>query len=140
MRRDDCSMVAAIDRSCFPEAWSEASFHDAMRQPQYSFLVLETDEQIIGYISMLHTAQEGEITRVALIPEQRRQGHGSCLVESMLQWAEQLGLHSIFLEVRRSNDGAKALYEKYHFQVIGERKNYYKQPTEDALIMQLQIR
>ena len=139
MRRDDCSSVAAIDRECFPEAWSEASFYDGMRQPQYSFLVAEIEGNIIGYISMMHTFQEGEITRVALLPEYRQQGQGSLLVESMLRWAEQLGLHNIFLEVRRSNRGARALYEKYQFQVIGERKDYYKQPTEDALIMQLNL-
>ena len=139
MRRDDCSTVASIDHTCFPEAWSEASFYDGMRQPQYSFLVAENQGEIIGYISMLHTSQEGEITRVALLPEYRQQGYGSSLLDCMLRWAEYLGLHSVFLEVRCSNEGAKALYEKHHFQVIGERKNYYKLPTEDAIIMQLHL-
>lgn len=139
MRREDCPIVAAIDKSCFPEAWSEASFYDAMRQPHYSFLVLEEEERVVGYIGMMNTNQEGEITRIVLSTESRHRGYGSRLLENMLRWAEHLGLHEVFLEVRRSNEAAKGLYEKYGFQIIAERKNYYKAPQEDAIIMQLHM-
>ncbi len=137
MRREDCPAVAAIDRNCFPEAWSEAGFYDAMRQPQYWFLVMEEDGKIVGYIGMVNTDQEGEITRIVLLPEARRRGYGSLLLANMLRWAEQLGLHSVFLEVRRSNEPARRLYEKYGFETIAERKGYYRNPGEDAIIMQL---
>lgn len=140
MRRDDCPAITAIDQACFPEAWSAAGFYDAMRQPQYSFLILEYQEQAVGYIGMIHTAREGEITRIAVMPEFRRRGYGSGLLKNMLRWAEQLGLHEVFLEVRRSNEAAKGLYAQYGFHIIAERKNYYRNPTEDAIIMQLQIK
>lgn len=139
MRREDCPIVAGIDKSCFPEAWSEAAFYDAMRQPHYSFLVIEEEYRVVGYIGMINTNQEGEITRIVLAEECRHRGYGSRLLENMLRWAEQLGLHEVFLEVRHSNEAAKELYKKYGFQVIAERRNYYKAPQEDAIIMQLHM-
>jgi ribosomal-protein-alanine N-acetyltransferase len=78
---------------------------------------------------------EGDITNVAVLPEYRRLGIGSILIEAVIKKAAELELSLLTLEVRRSNTVAQSLYSKYGFEVIGERKRYYSDNREDALIM-----
>jgi ribosomal-protein-alanine N-acetyltransferase len=80
-------------------------------------------------------AGEGDITNVAVLPSHRKQGIGDRLVKSMIDLAKEKEISKIMLEVRSSNEAAIHLYEKYGFEFLCIRKNYYQKPTEDANIM-----
>ena len=78
---------------------------------------------------------EGEITNVSVAEDARRRGVGRLLVRTMLDKMRIAGLNMIHLEVRKSNIPAIRLYEEFFFAQDGERKNYYEEPTEDAVLM-----
>ena len=99
------------------------------------YAVLKDAGTVLGYGGFWAIADEGHITNVAVHPINRKMGCGSKIVQAMLAKATLLGLRLLTLEVRRSNEAAKRLYEKYGFEVVGERRKYYSQPTEDALLM-----
>ena len=78
---------------------------------------------------------EADITNVAVRPQYRRQGIGLQLVTMMLGMMGRLGVTSVLLEVRESNIPAIRLYERYGFTAYNKRKNYYRNPAEDAVLM-----
>lgn len=128
-RASDIEAVAAIERTVFSDAWSEADIALHIGSAHLSLLVFVEDGRVAGYLLGSHIPPEGEIYRVAVHPEYRRRGIGRLLCEAFLARAEQC-----YLEVRRSNLPARALYEALGFVLTGERKNYYKNPTEDACL------
>ena len=89
------------------------------------FLVAAAGETVLGYANFLHVLDEGDIGNVAVAPEFRRQGVAAALLD----------LAFLTLEVRVSNAPAIALYRKHGFQTVGQRRNYYQKPDEDALLM-----
>lgn len=137
MTAEDVPAVAAIEKECFSEPWSEQGFLDGMNNSAI-FLVAEEEEQIAGYIGMYVSEPEGEITNVAVAQSARDRGMGASLVAAMQQWALEHGVERIVLEVRVSNAPAIHVYEKKGFVTIGVRKNFYRLPTEDAGIMEWQ--
>ena len=84
---------------------------------------------------MYNAADEGEIANLAVTKEMRRQGIGEMLMEHATAMAKDNGVVTMYLEVRSSNIGAKSLYEKLGYSPIGIRKNYYREPREDAIVM-----
>lgn len=135
MTKADVPAVAALDKLCFRIPWSEQSFAAEMENQLAVYFVAEVDGVIAGYCGFWQVADEGHITNVAVLEQFRRAGVGSRLVETMETAAKQAGLVLMTLEVRKSNHAAIGLYEKYGFRTIGERKNYYQEPVENALIM-----
>ena len=93
------------------------------------FLIASAEETVLGYANFLHVLDEGDIGNVAVAPEYRRQGIALCAR------AAALDLAFLTLEVRASNAPAIALYRKHGFQAVGQRRNYYQKPDEDALLM-----
>lgn len=137
MTAEDVPAVAAIEKACFSEPWSEQGFLDGMNNSAI-FLVAEDEEQITGYIGMYVSEPEGEITNVAVAQSARDRGMGASLVAAMQRWALEHGVERIVLEVRVSNAPAIHVYEQKGFVTIGVRKNFYRLPTEDAGIMEWQ--
>lgn len=135
MTKADVPAVAALDKLCFRIPWSEQSFAAEMENQLAVYFVAEVDGMLAGYCGFWQVADEGHITNVAVLEPFRRTGVGSRLVEAMEAAAKQAGLVLMTLEVRKSNHAAIGLYEKYGFRTIGERKNYYQEPVENALIM-----
>lgn len=90
---------------------------------------------ILGYCGIIMAADEGDITNVSVKKEYQGQGIGSALVGELEARVKTLGIQKIFLEVRKSNASAIALYEKKGFEHMGIRKNYYSDPVEDAITM-----
>jgi len=78
---------------------------------------------------------EGQITNVATFPKYRRQGYGRTVMEALERYARERGIVLMSLEVRESNSGAIALYESLGWRSVGRRKNFYRHPVEDALVM-----
>ncbi len=136
MRLDDIPAVAELEKECFSEPWTQNGFEDALFQGQNIFVTAaDSRENIVGYAGLYAASDEGDITNVAVSESCRQKGIASKLMEFLILQAEAQGIIRIFLEVRKSNLAAQKLYEKYGFKVFAERKNFYRKPQEDALLM-----
>jgi len=131
----DLGEIASIHSVCFDLPWNRQSMADVLaiagtvafvRQDKTGFAIL----RIVG--------DTAEIMTMAVLPFQRKQGIGSAMVLRMLEWSKEMTAQSMFLEVRKSNDAAKKLYEKFGFAEISRRKEYYHNADgtyEDAIVM-----
>ena len=97
--------------------------------------VFEQDEQILGYCNLRILAGEGEIQRIAVLPPFRRLGVARKLMDAMVDFAVENKAAAVTLEVRESNRPARNRYESYGFTAEAVRKGYYRNPSEDAVIM-----
>lgn len=132
--------VAVIEQLCFPdEPWSEQALKVLCRDHGTGFVAQDDSGMSLAYVGMTYATDEGSITNVATHPSARRQGLGRSVVSALLQQAAHLSLSSVYLEVRVSNAPAIALYESLGFEAVGTRKNFYRHPTEDALLMRASI-
>jgi len=95
------------------------------------------DGAIVGFVILRRMVDEGELLQIAVDKAARRRGVADMLLSAALGYAEQNNLKSVYLEVRKSNAAAIALYEKHGFKPLRHRKNYYSNPTEDATVMLL---
>lgn len=131
----DIPAIANIEQSCFSHPWSEQSIKESFQNNCNHFYVAEIEKKIAGYIGVSVMADEGYILNVAVLPDYRGQGLGEKLVNTVLNFAEENNLAFVTLEVRASNTPAINLYTKLGFEKVGERKNYYSNPTENALLL-----
>ena len=133
----DLPAMAEIERRCFHTPWSEESLRDDLTgNPLSVYMVLEAESgDVAGYMSLWRILDEGHINNVAVLPEYRRRGGASEMLEFMLEYSEKNGISSHTLEVRVSNEGAIGLYGKFGLREAGVRKGYYEDDGEDALIM-----
>ena len=104
------------------------------------FLVALDGERVIGYVGMMNVLDEGYISNVAVMESYRRQKIGDMLISELVKRANDLELALVTLEVRASNEPAKALYAKHGFEVVGIRKGYYTKPKEDAVLMTVYLK
>jgi len=104
-----------------------------------NFLVVEASGSgaIMGYVVALDAADEGEILNLAVAPAGRRNGLGRALVQHILGALTARGVRQVYLEVRESNAPARALYAAQGFKEVGRRKEYYRRPVEDAIVLRL---
>ena len=126
--------VAKLEKTCFSEPWSEEGLLESYRHGT-RFFVAEAEGRVLGYAGVNAVADEGYITNVAVFPSYRRQGVGRALLREIIAFAKEKGLAFVSLEVRVSNTEAIALYEKEGFATQGRRREFYRAPIEDALIM-----
>ena len=136
----DIPAVLEIERASFTTPWSETSFFNELKKPGSFVKVAKKDGKVVGYVCGGWIIDEGHILDIAIHPEYRRLGIASALVSLIIERLKEEGCRFIFLEVRASNDYAKKMYEKFGFEVLGTRKNYYVSPAEDAVIMVLKLR
>ena len=134
MTEDDIKDIAELEKKCFSEPWSETSLRDELTNETARFYVLRDGEKVLGYIGSNNICNEVYITNVAVSSKYRGKGYGKTLVNHLIKQCELERAFFITLEVRKSNENAIKLYEKCGFKLIGERKNFYSKPTEDALI------
>ena len=127
--------VAAIEAECFSHPWSKKSLEESLEKENSLFLVAVEDEKVIGYVGMEVIVDEGYIFNVAVSADYRRRGVGYALVRELVTYSMKNSLCFITLEVRESNSAAISLYSKFGFIKAGERKNYYSNPTEAAVLM-----
>ncbi len=140
MTESDVDGVAELDKQCFAKPWSRRSFEDELKNSLAVYFVASEGSTVIGYCGFWQVAGEGDITNIAVLPGYRRRGVGGRLLGRLIDEAEALGLGSLTLEVRRSNETAKRLYRKYGFEQVGERKRYYSDNNEDAIIMMKRLK
>lgn len=135
MTQEDIPFLVKLEQEIFSDAWTELSLANTLHyRPDTSF-VAELDGKTAGYLFFMAAADEGELLRIGVSPEYRRQGIGRQLMEHMDHFVLDNGIYSVWLEVRESNEPARTLYEQSGFAVQGYRKKYYHKPEEDAVIM-----
>ena len=129
------SQVADLEKLCFSDPWSEKSVASELDNPLSIWLVAVEGECLAGYVGSQTVLDESDMMNIAVHPDFRRCGVAKQLVEQLVEALKQRGSRCLTLEVRASNEPARKLYEKLGFQQIGLRKNYYRNPREDALIL-----
>jgi ribosomal-protein-alanine N-acetyltransferase len=141
LERADLDQVLCIERRSFAQPWSEELFRQELRLPFSRIVVARLSGDppaVVGYVCRWLAAGELHLLNVAVHPDWRRRGIGRRLVEHVLEEARGAGAKRAFLEVRRYNVPAIALYERLGFRAAAVRRNYYG-PGEDALIMEREI-
>lgn len=131
----DLSQIAAIERQCFSQPWSENVLSLELQNPRAVFFVARMGGRAVGYVGMHRVLDEGYIANVAVGAEQRRSGIAAALVRRLLRYAQRERLLFATLEVREGNAPAIALYAKMGFGEAGRRKGFYAAPVEDAILM-----
>lgn len=134
----DIKQIAAIERQIFAEPWKEEGFREALNRKENVFLILFLEGEIAGYGLCYTMCDEGEIPTIAISPQFQGEGYGKILLRELLKRSVERGVERIFLEVRESNLAARCLYEKSGFEMVGIRKDFYKNPKEDARLMRYQ--
>ena len=135
MNESHVAQVAALEKVCFSMPWSENSIRGELTNPLSLWLVAEEDGVLLGYIGSQAVMDEADVMNVAVDPAYRREGIARKLVEALVAALNEKNVHALLLEVRSSNEPAKALYERQGFNQVGRRPNYYRNPKEDALIL-----
>lgn len=135
MEIDDLTEVMAIENENFSVPWTEMGFFSFLMRDDTLFLVAEEQGHILGYMGIMTVLDEGEITNVSVAKTARRRGVARGLVSEMIARMKSRKVKVIHLEVRKSNEAAIALYTAFGFVQDGERKGYYEEPVEDALLM-----
>ena len=142
----DLDQVVQIERESFGDPWSRESFRSSLASDRMRFLVAEEvrdgeagERGLAGYVIALLLFDEAEIANIAVSAHARRRGIGGLLLDQAVAEAAERGVGAVYLEVRESNTGARALYESRSFAQVGRRRGYYRHPTEDALLLRRDI-
>jgi ribosomal-protein-alanine acetyltransferase len=133
----DLNEVVRIERSCFADPWSEESFRRLLvgHPAIFQVLVVPPENRVVGYVIAFALAPDAEVLNVAVEPGSRGKGFAGQMLDVLLIDLGRRGVKAAFLEVRDSNAAARGLYGSRGFREIGRRKNYYRRPVEDALVM-----
>ncbi|CAH1216015.1 hypothetical protein PAECIP111892_04226 [Paenibacillus auburnensis] len=136
MKLEDIPEILVIEREAFTMPWTEEAFRNELTHNHFAkYMVMELAGHIIGYAGMWAIVDEAHVTNIALLEAYRGRKWGDRLLEELMKTASFLGMKSITLEVRVSNEVAQNLYRKKGFRPAGTRKGYYSDNREDALIM-----
>lgn len=131
----DVTPIAALERAVFSDPWSAESIRETIGMPWiFTHVAEESAGRILGYVFCREVAGESELLNIAVDPTERRSGIGKALLAAALAWVAERGAVETFLEVRASNAGAIALYEREGFRAVGRRPDYYQHPVEDAIL------
>lgn len=135
----DAAKLVAICKNA-PEAaqWPAQAYERAHSYGQI-ILVAEAEGRVAGFVVARAAGDEAEILNMAVENAERRKGVGQALLSGALEEARGAGCKKVFLEVREGNATAIAFYRQYRFCEIGKRTGYYRDPTEDATLMQKRI-
>lgn len=138
---DVSAVIELADSSPAAAHWGEDHYRSAIAQiADGTRLVLIAEEsdsegkKIIGFLVAAQVPPEWELENVVVAASERRKGLGKRLVEAFLERAREINSEAVFLEVRGSNQAARALYQALGFQQIGSRRGYYAAPAEDAIL------
>ena len=131
----DSTEIAEAEELIFSDPWTKRDIVDTISTEGAMCYTAVKDGKVVAYIIGRVIAPEGEIYRIATLPEYRGRGIAYRLLDYAYKTERGRGLEVLFLEVRSQNLPAIALYRAYGFKKIGMRKNYYKNPTDDAIVM-----
>ena len=135
MIADDASQVAELERQIFPDPWGERDIFQYICGSGGMCYAAVSEGRVLAYILGRVIAPEGEVYRIATREGFRRRGIAYRLLDYAVKCERGRGLETLFLEVREGNIPARNLYHSYGFREVGVRKNYYSNPTENAIVM-----
>ncbi len=149
----DIRAMVAIERASFSDPWTHAAIASTLRYDHMRVLIAEERGggvgepagvgdgagRPLGYVVAMVAGPEAEIADLAVSPEARRRGIARALIDRLLADLEAENVAAVFLEVRESNQPARALYESRAFRAIGRRRGYYRLPVEDALLLKREL-
>jgi len=127
--------VERLERECFSEPWSRAQLEATLTDGKTELFAALLDGELAGYAGLSFVLDEGSVTDVAVFPQSRRKGVGRALVRMLKDRSREHCLSFLTLEVRASNQAAIALYQSEGFLPVGRRRDFYRSPTEDAVLM-----
>jgi ribosomal-protein-alanine N-acetyltransferase len=142
MEERDLPSVLEIEKVSFPNPWHESTFKGEIQHRPISYplvVVHMTLNKVIGYIIFWVIGEEVQINNIAVHTDFRRLGIGEQVLRQVIEQVKWGGANFVTLEVRPSNIGALLLYKKIGFKMLGVRKNYYTNPSEDAFVLGLHI-
>ena len=137
MQEKHLPALAELEKQCFHAPWSEKMLREELGGG--IFLVAEQDGEVQGYVGCQTVLDEGYITNVAVSPDFRRRGAARRLIAELIARAKEKGLAFVTLEVRESNAPAISMYAWAGFAPFGKRKNFYSNPTENAVLMTISL-
>ena len=145
MTAGDIDQVLAIEQDIFPKPWNRISFENELKfKDSNNFIVKQKTEEgyspVIAYISFRLVIDEMHVLKIGVTPKWQNRGIASWLLRKSMQLAAEKGAAVVYLEVRLSNTGAIAFYQKLGFNPIGKRPHYYPETGEDALVLMNHIR
>ncbi len=139
MTARDIDGVLSVEEESFSTPWTKRLFYDELENSHTIYFVYEEEGEVVGYGGMWQVVDEGQITNIAVKKDYRGRGIASKILEKLIDKAKENRIVVIGLEVRESNKNALGLYEKYGFCRVGKRPGYYRNPVEDALLMDLNL-
>ena len=139
MTVDDLVQVMVIENENFSRPWTDKGFLSFLLRHDTLFLVAEENGEIIGFAGVVMVLDEAELTNVAVMKSQQKQGVGRLLIESLMRLISEWEVKLLHLEVRVSNASAISLYRRIGFEEVGMRHDYYEEPREDAILMRREI-
>ena len=135
MREKHVAQVAELEKLCFSDPWSENSIASELNNKLSLWLVADDNGAVLGYVGSQTVMDESDMMNIAVHPDHRKQGIATGLIVSLVEELRKKGSRCLTLEVRASNESAIRLYHMMEFREVGRRKNYYRNPREDALIL-----
>jgi ribosomal-protein-alanine N-acetyltransferase len=134
---DQIDDVLGIEEASFTNPWSRAMYLAELENSGISFCFVAkgADDVVVGFCSFWRVLDELHINNLAVLPDFRRKGVARALLDHVIKEGSALGARRATLEVRRSNEAARLLYERFGFSVAGVRRAYYTKPVEDALVL-----
>ena len=127
--------VVAIETAAFTTPWQAETFRGLLGRDGIVLLTMTEGVEVIGYAVLWCIVDQGELANIAIAEHRRGEGLGAHLLRSVLDAARDRGVEKLFLEVRESNAAALAMYDRFGFDRVGVRRNYYERPVEDAHVM-----
>jgi ribosomal-protein-alanine N-acetyltransferase len=136
MRRRHLRGVLRIEQQVYPRPWTFGLFLGEISQrASRVYLVARVGSEVVGYAGMFRAVDDGHITTIAVDPAWQRRGIATRMLLALARAAVDRGCRNLTLEVRMSNSGAQALYQRFGFVPAGVRKGYYPETGEDSLVM-----
>jgi len=135
MAAADLDEVMELEREAFTSPWTRGMYVHEIEKWEGCYLVARSDGILVGYGGVLLILDEAHVMTLAVRDECRRRGLGTRLLLELIRLSEGIGARFFTLEVRKSNPAAIGLYTAFGFQIMGERRHYYLDNLENALIM-----
>ena len=135
---EEIDVLVHVEHESFSNPWTRDMYVAEFGNPDVSFFYLARDAasgDVAGFCAFWRVLDELHINNLAVLPDVRRAGVATALLTYVLEYGAGLGARRATLEVRRSNEAARLLYERFGFTVAGVRHGYYTKPVEDALVL-----